>query len=190
MRWQYDNSDPGDVYDNVFSETNLIFATFGNGVDLSNYDQLRVKLKRHGGNSEERILYVKFYNYFVSSGFIQAEADLVAGLGGTHGDPNEWVDWTINLNDLAFKGGATSLSDLDDVVGIFFGTVGGLGYADAVWPFLGEGDGTIDIDEIVLVDLLSCMGNPVIGDPSGDFNRDCRVDLLDFALFGSEWMQY
>jgi hypothetical protein len=46
------------------------------------------------------------------------------------------------------------------------------------------GAGTLDIDDLKLIDLPDCPDAPV-----GDLNGDCKVDLLDMAIMSSNWLE-
>lgn len=159
LRWTYDNLVAGGAY----SEFNTALTT---PIDLTQYDEMHVWLNRHAGNSLEDILYVKFLSSFDQSG-IEAEAWIEASNGSTR-TPTGWTKWVIDLNNLT----TGTKDNLNNVVGYFFGTWGQ------------SGTGTIDFDDIVLVDTITdCGTNP----PASDLNGDCVVNLEDFAMLAINW---
>ena len=60
--------------------------------------------------------------------------------------------------------------------------IGATSNSDPTPPDAG-GTGTIDIDDIKLIDLLECGPLP------GDFNGDCNVDRYDLDIFIDHWLE-
>ncbi|AQQ69893.1 hypothetical protein SMSP2_00227 [Limihaloglobus sulfuriphilus] len=172
LRWEYDNSG---VETESWTEFNRILA---NPVDLSQYNEMRIWVNRHIGNSQERLLYLKFYQESIVESNILAEAQLDVSQGSTF-EPIGWNQIVIPLNneDLIFTRGASSMEDLSNVVGFFFGVVGD--------ENTGKGSGTIDIDDISFVNTdPNCGGNP----PAWDLDGNCAVDFGDFAIMAANWL--
>ncbi len=165
VRWDYDNS--GSVL--VITEFNTVL---GAGIDLTQYNEMHVWMNRHAGNSLEDIFYIKFYNGTIAQGSIKAESWIDDPDGSTQ-SPTGWTKWIIDLDNLT-RG---TKADLDNVVGYFFGAVGQAG--------IGYGSGTIDFDDIVLVNSIPNCGS---SKPVMDLNDDCIVSLGDFAVLAKFWV--
>ncbi|OXU15967.1 hypothetical protein [Sedimentisphaera salicampi] len=170
LRWTYDNNGSEE---RSWVEFNTLFAE---SVDFGVYDEIHVWLNRHPGNSEEELLYFKFYNETVSQEGIQAVYTLSAEDGSSY-SPTGWTEWVIDLNDMNFQSGASEKADLDNVVGMFFGVVGD----DTT---TGKGSGVIDFDDLSFVDTINCGSNQ----PVMDLNQDCEVDFEDFVILGETWV--
>jgi len=164
MRWEYD------VASGQWAE---IVWVAGSPVNLSLYDEMRFWVKRHAGNSEASLLYVKFLEG-TSTSEIAAEWYLSQADGSTYADPNEWVELVVDLNNLNFGGtaalGYTELSQITAVEQIMIGC-----YHQTT-----AGTGTIDVDDVRL------LGPTVI--VKEDINGDFHVNLLDFALLAEDWL--
>jgi len=193
MRWVYDvNMDTGfgrfteilvilpqTIDINVFSP-----ASNPTGQPSSPYNQLKVMLNRHAGNSPdtETFMYAKFLDKTKSTpttGY--NKEDLVAYCVGGSTDVNEgeWVPWTINLNNMFLNGSyLTQRPRLMKIGAIVFGIQD---QPNGPW---GLGTGTIDMDKIELVDLPGCSAPPLVG----DLNNDCRVNFVDYVIFANYWL--
>lgn len=164
LRWAYNNSGTGTIW----SEFNTVLAV---PVDLTQYNEMHVWVNRQPGNSLEDIFYIKFYNGSVAQSSVKAESWIDDPEGSTQ-TPTGWTKWVIDLDNLTLG----SKADLDNVVGYFFGAVGQAG--------IGYGSGTIDFDDIVLVNTIPNCGTT----PTWDLSGDCQVNLDDFVILGQSWM--
>lgn len=173
LTWHYDSADTSGNNAN-FTEILYYFDTPIK--NLSDYDQMRVWIKRHSGNSQENLLYVKFFDYGYDIGNIAAEAWLVKSEGSTYANPDEWYEWIIDLEGMMFKtgNGYMNTGDILDLSAILFGVSDDEGTG---------GTGTIDIDDIVLVKLATCSEQK-----AQDLNNDCVIDLADVAIFIEGWL--
>ena len=104
-------------------------------------------------------------------------------------DPTRPVDPNLIAADLNGK-------TVAEVIEIYNGSAGGTGFDIAV---LGldwiqyvriednpDSNATTEIDAIADV---SCCGDYKHPYPVGDLNKDCRVDMADFAIFTSHWLE-
>jgi hypothetical protein len=189
MRWVYDVNNvsptppPGDQNGVRYTEILVILPA---EVNLAAYNEVRVMLKRHAGNSPdtETFMYVKLlndiYGTYGKGGIDKTGPDKrdiansVIG-GSTSVRPGEYYDWTINLDKLV--GWTWTHTNLQHVGGIIFGI-----QSQPLGPY-GKGTGTIDVDDIRLVDRPSCT--PFVEDLTGD----CRVDFNDVREFVKYWLE-
>lgn len=168
LRWDYElpaTTDPNNY-------TSIVFD-FGEVKDLSIYDEVSLWLYRHGGNSPEDILFVKFLD---DSMQVVAE-DWILGDGAVT-DPNEqWGQWLIDPNSLLgpYGAGTADESDLDAIRYILIGT--------GSWDRTDARAGAIDIDELTFAEYPVCSGRP-----EADLNWDCKVDLQDLLYVVDEWL--
>ena len=165
LRWDYDVETS---IGNVYSE---ILYTLDSAVDLSQYDKVRIRVKRYLTNSEENSMYIKF----LDSGFTN---DNLSGKtyipGATVAATDNWLDWEIDLHSLNYADGEpdyTQLSDITNLTAIMFGVIGN------------QGTGRIDMDSIRFVKDAECS---VFLD--GDINGDCVVNLIDYAIIANDWL--
>ncbi len=173
MRWEYSTVDTS----GSFVQFTEILYTFDTPVDMSGYDLMSVMLNRHAGNSSEDALYVKFLNGDLTVADIKGQALFTKAQGGTS-QPIGWDQWVINLNMLQYPLASGTLSQLTDVRGFYFGC-----YTSPVGGTVPGGTGTIDIDDITLINIPTC-GDGLAADVDGD----CVVDFNDFASLSSEWL--
>jgi hypothetical protein len=172
MRWTYDTSP---ATESVYAGMDYFLD---GTIDLCKYDQLRIKLYRHTGNSDEELVYLKFQN---SDYETMAEAWITHDIGSTSSPAGVWDEWVIDLHDLEYPSWSvdtskySSLADIRGVHSIMLGC----GHAADTY---GGGTGTIDIDDIVLVDFAGCTVAP-----KADLNGDCTVNFDDFAIFAEDW---
>jgi hypothetical protein len=135
---------------------------------------MRVWIKRHAGNSQENLLYVKFLDYGYQVGNIAAEAWLVKSEGSSYAHPDEWYEWSIDLDGMMFRNGYDNTDGIEDLTGIIFGVSDDDGTG---------GTGTIDIDDITFVKLPTCSATMV-----QDLNNDCLINFADFVIFAQNWL--
>jgi len=205
MRWEYDvNVVPVDVCEVGYTEILVVLAS---EVNFEDYNELRVSLKRHTGNSPdgETFMYARFLNdiygtygmggdYRTSTSpgpYKYADRKDVANTiigGSTLGDhPDEYYDWTINFDDLGAWTWGHNAGD-----GTFLQHVGAIIFGIQTQPEgpYGHGTGTIDVDDIRLRDRPACSGNPA-GDihPAGDPMGNCMVNLEDVKEFALYWLE-
>jgi len=185
MRWVYDVNTL-DSETNQVRFTEILVMLDNNNVDLTPYDQLRVSVRRDANNSPgyQTFLYVKFLNdIYGTYGFegydntgpdVYDIANSVIG-GSTSDSPGVYNNWTINLHNLA--GWTWGHTDLSHVGAIIFGI-----QTQPVGPY-GLGRGTIDVDDIRLIELPGCSA-PVVG----DLDNDCNVDFQDVDMFALYWL--
>jgi hypothetical protein len=193
MRWIYNvNVPPNDVNAVRYTE---ILTVLPNEVNFAAYNELRLILKRHAGNTldGETFMYTKFLNniYDNCPGYTGSDktgpdkfdwANTIIGgnTAGTH--PDEYYRWRISLDNLGdWQYGH---SDLHCVGAIIFGI-----QSQPVKPY-GYGKGTIDVDDIWLIDVPDCEPPPPpVGDlhPPGDLN--CKVTLEDVKFFTDYWLE-
>jgi len=173
MRWEYSTVDTSA---GLVQFTEILY-TFDTPVDMSSYDLMTVMLNKHLGNSSEDALYVKFLNGGLTVTDIKAQALFTKAQGGTS-QPVGWNQWVIDLNMLQYPLAAGTLSQLTDVRGFYFGC-----YTSPVGGTVPGGTGTIDIDDITLVNIPVCGGGL-----EADVDGDCVVDFNDFAVLSSEWL--
>jgi hypothetical protein len=171
LSWDYNSID---INGNNHNFTEIVYYFDNNLKNLGDYDQMRVWLKRHAGNSQENLLYVKFLDYRYQVGNIAAEAWLLKSDGSTYANPDEWHEWDINLDGMIFKNGFANASEIDDVTGIIFGVSDDEGTG---------GTGKIDIDDITLVKLPTCSAQK-----DQDLNKDCAINFVDFVIFAQNWL--
>jgi hypothetical protein len=172
IRWEYENTG---TETESWVEFNRILS---NPIDLSQYNEMRIWANRHIGNSQERLLYLKFYQDSIAESNILAEAWIDVSQGSTF-EPIGWNEIVVPLTDesLIFTRGASSMEDLSNVVGFFFGVVGD--------ENTGKGSGTIDIDDISFVNTYpNCGDTP----PGWDLDGNCAVDFGDFAIMAANWL--
>jgi hypothetical protein len=171
MRWNYNSAatsgDPNWNYTEILYYCDPV-------LDLSQYDQIRIWVKRHAGNSQEGLLYVKLLEGTMVNQVV-AESQLTKAEGSSFGNPDQWYEWKINLHNLRFLNNYTDLSQLTYIESLMVG-VSSTSSGTA-------GTGIIDIDDISLVNL------PVCGTyKDEDINRDCIINFVDFAVFAQNWM--
>jgi hypothetical protein len=169
LRWTYDNTTSS--YTRVWSEFNMLLAS---PLDLSKFAQMRIWVNRHPSNSQEELMYLKFYNGAVDSAHIMASCEVLTQANGSTYSPTGWAEWVINLGSLTFSNGAASVADLTNVQGFFFGAVGDVATS-------GKGTGTIDFDDISLTGCLT--------PPTWDLNGDCVVNFMDCEKFVESWLK-
>ena len=154
MRWGYNMAEQG-----TYSE--LIYQ-LDSPVDLSQYDEMRLWVKRHAGNSCQDMMYVKFIDTTIDFNGIAAVSFIDDDT--TCGHPDEWYCWVIDLHrDLVYDEPGVSckyecLSQINNMVGLLIGTC------------CGPGSGTVDIDDIKLYHYQ-------------------RVDFKDYAIFAEDWLK-
>jgi hypothetical protein len=211
MRWVYDvNAATGGG-----RNTELVYV-LASEIDLETYkgtstrapdtvvDRIQVKVKRHAGNSpgSETFMYAKFLNDIYGT-YGKGGRDLTGPdyydvamivVGGSTDDPNaatEWDTWTINLDSGSWDiyrncntGGYWNFGhvDLEHVGAIIFGI---RDQPDGPW---GQGQGTIDVDDVVLVDEAGCAGNPVADLAYESVSQDCEVTFEDVWVFTQFWL--
>lgn len=164
MRWEYDVGGGGQ-----WAEIELVLES---ELDLSQYDQMRLRIKKHTDNSMENLLYVKFLDNWSITG----ESWIERVDGSTYYPINEWDEWVVDLHNLtAWKNGYSELAELTSIDQIMFGCAGSSLEG-------GDGTGTIDFDEIVLIQ------RPCSAYPEGDINLDCKVNFTDFAIMAEKWL--
>ena len=133
-------------------------------------------IKRHSGNSEADLFYVKFFEGGTNDD-IAAEYWWSRSAGSTYAYPDEWVELVVDLNNLIYDGtatlGYTNLSQITAVEQIMFG----------VLQQTAPGTGTIDIDDILLRGIPRCDITL-----EGDLNGDCIVNLYDFVILAENWL--
>lgn len=167
LRFDYNDTSHGEP------NTRTEFCRFFSPIDINEYDELRVWIKRHGGNSEENILYFKLYNGDTTPEFIQLQHHLHWVDGSTYADPNQWVEWVADLRenpDTEFLNGAYSIKGFASMRGIIFGCE-----SSAEHP---GGKGTIDFDRIEFINY-----------PEGDLNKDGKVNFADFVQLAINWLK-
>lgn len=185
MRWVYDVNLAFPEANNVrYTEIMLVLPS---EVNFTPYNELRVSLKRHAGNSPdtETFMCAKFlndiYNIHASNKGLDNTApdkrDIANSVigGSTALYPGVYYDWTINFDNLA--GWTWGHNNLNYVGAIIFGI-----QSQPTIPH-GLGKGTIDVDDIRLVDRPGCSGNPV-----GDFDGNCIVNFADVDEFANYWL--
>jgi hypothetical protein len=180
MRWVYDvNVPPNDVNAVRYTE---ILVVLPHTEDLNSYDQIRVMLKRHTGNSPDyqTYMYAKFIDLtwvdFPPTPDKYGVVNSVIG-GSTASYPDDWYPWTINLHNLAGWQNYGGPANMTRIGAIIFGI-----RTQSEGPY-GLGTGTIDVDNIRLVELPGCSAPPV-----GDLNGDCKVDFKDVKEFTDYWL--
>jgi hypothetical protein len=180
LQWDYDLSC-------IFATgtCEILYDANSSPIDLSQYDEMSVWLKRHTDNSQEYLFYVQYLNaYPDTNGVVTGEKWIYKKDGSTWSEPNEWTELVIDLHDLRYMPyseslGYDELSDINDVRGIVFGVYSSLHNED-----VGDMDeGTIDIDDIELRVVPPC---PV--QLEGDTNNDCDVDIEDLAALVDTWL--
>jgi hypothetical protein len=187
MRWVYDVNGNPDVNEVKYTEILVVLA---NEVNFVPYNELRVSLKRHAGNSPDYETYM--YARFLCNIYGQIPEPYPTGwdltgpdkfdiansvIGGQTATPADvYSDWTINFDNLA--GWINFYTELRHVDAIIFGI-----RTQSEGPY-GLGKGTIDVDDIRLVDRPGCT--PL----EGDLNNDCRVDFRDVKIFATlYWLE-
>ncbi len=156
------------------------------GQPSSPYNQLKVMLNRHAGNSPvaETYMYVKFLDKTKSTpttGY--NKEDLVAHCYGGATDVNagQWVPWITDLTRMTVEGAPMFYYPrLRQIGGIVFGI---RDQPNGPW---GLGQGTIDVDKIELVDLPGC--SKPIAERLADLNNDCLVNFADYVIFAQYWL--
>jgi hypothetical protein len=169
LRWQYNTND---FSGGNGTYTDLVFA-LDNPIDLTQYDYMSLWLKRAAGNALQSGLYVKFLNG--GTGFADAAASsefITAQQGSTAQPADVWDNWLIDLNNLYYI--QSEPIPLTDVRGILIGC----------WDSDGnQGIGTIDIDDIELINARQCSGMI-----DADINGDCVVDMNDYSELAQSWL--
>ncbi len=203
MRWVYDVNVNPDVNAVQYTE---ILVELANDINLGVYwdgtgddgdlprspyttiDQIQVMLKRHAGNSpgNETFMYAMFLNdidgtYGHGGGGAGLDkydiAKVVVGGATDDHDPNtEWDRWTIDI-DRVDSAWPNFHWDLEHVGAIIFGI-----QTQPEGPY-GVGTGTIDVDDIILIDKEGCSGKL-----AGDFDEDCEVNFVDVKIFTDYWL--
>jgi len=137
--------------------------------DLSGYDYASLYLNRHVGNSEEGLLFMKFID---STNTVKAESWAYT----TVNPAGQWQQWFVDFDTLKGLSGVGTVdkSVLTDIKTILIGC----GKESTL-----ARSGVIDFDDIILVSLPTCP-TPV----TGDVNGDCKADMLDYAVFASDWL--
>ncbi|MCE5340449.1 MAG: hypothetical protein LLF92_04900 [Planctomycetaceae bacterium] len=165
-QWSYDLS--GALADGKCE----VLYTLDAPVDLSQYDEIKVWIKRHAGNSDEHLFYIKFLNNGGMLANIAGESLVYDG--ATISNPDVWTEWTVDLHNLNYDyasgNGYNSLEDITSMSHILFG----------IWSSstLGDmGSGVIDLDEISLGVFLS-----------GDLDKNGKIDFADIANFSDMWL--
>jgi hypothetical protein len=172
LRWSYDNSAAVNTYSEIVLE--LPAPYYGN-VNLSEFDQIRMSIYRHAGNSTEDIFYIKILNSGMTTSDIAAEFFID---GSTTGD-QDWVDLTIlteNLEYPSWSAQANGYDSLDDITAVTGMLVG-------CYTAQTGGTGTIDIDDISIVAIPECSQTP-----DTDLSGDCVVDSADIIIFAENWL--
>ncbi len=191
MRWTYDVNYWAGSQWRRFTEILVVLPQTidinvfpdANGQPGSRFNQLKVMVNRHVGNSPagETYMYVKFLDKTrYPSTTTHQKQDIVAHMvgGSTDANAGEWIPWTINLANMA-EDLAPSITRpcLTRISGIIFGIRDQL---EGPW---GPGEGIIDMDKIELIDLYGCR-TPIVSDLTGD----CRVDFRDYVIFANYWL--
>lgn len=152
LRWNYD------VYFSGGTAEGGVTKVLENPIDLTNYDQIRLWVKRHQDNGEATVLELRFQD---------SEGNMVLNAGGTSiTEPNGvWDEWVLDIEP------HPSLSSLmASELNIH------------VWKDsdITGGTGTVDIDDIRLY--------PECVSPEYDFTGDCIVDEQDLIYITEEWL--
>jgi hypothetical protein len=172
VRWDYETTPAQSSYASIY-------YAFGNSINISSFDQLRIQFNRHAGNSDEDLLYLKLVD---ADGLLAAQTWISHTSGSTYSPADAWAEWVIDLHQLGFEswGGIDpkyrTLQDLKAIAAVEIGC----GHEPAA-P--GGGTGTIDIDDIILVDFAGCSI-----EPEGDLDGDCDVDFRDYGLMADNWL--
>ncbi len=168
MRWVYDAND---VSGQGFNFTDIVL-TLDEPIDLRGAESVKVLLNRHAGNSQENILYIKFFEGAVDVANIRGLGIHLSRYNGSTYSPVGWAEWTAMLDDYI----GYDPAELDEVTAINIGCYSPEEDSTA-------GSGVIDIDDIRIVYPDYCASYLV-----GDINGDCQVDFTDFAIMGQNWL--
>lgn len=195
IRWVYDVNEGVPQGLNRFTEILLILPQTidinvfpdANGQPGSRFNQLKVMVKRHAGNSpsNETFMYVKFLDKtkFSPTTSYQKEDQIAHIVGGaTDINEGEWVPWTSNFSSMGFDITLGLQGRLQKIGAIVLGVAA---QPDGPW---GLGQGIIDIDKIELIDTPGCTGYPI-----GDIRLtngigDCIVNFRDYVIFANYWL--
>ncbi|OXU15308.1 hypothetical protein [Sedimentisphaera salicampi] len=183
LRWSY--YPLGDGY----GEYTGIMYELPSIVDISKYDEMRLRVKRHSGNSLEDSLYLRFMEPGVVRTELNDEHDMARASiqavdGSTKFPEDEWDEWVIDLKeDLWFNSahnanGYYSLPDMTQLGAIVI----------AVYNNPNDGEymetGLIDVDKIELLDYSPTCSE----DLAVDLNNDCVVNLIDYSILAEKWL--
>ena len=183
MRWVYDVNEYGEPMQ--FSTELLTvlphIEDFNTAPGSSPYNNLRIMLKRHSGNSpdNETCMYAKFLDMTryppTTSPQKQDIVKIIIG-GSTDTHPDEWHQWIIHLDGGTWQNNGSPVN-MTRINAIIFGIQS---LPEGPW---GEGKGTIDVDLMEMVDLPGCSA-PL----TGDLTNDCKVNFEDLACFVANWL--
>ena len=130
-------------------------------VDIAQYDYLRIWIMRH-----------EDHDFNITIDMLDDQQAVLASSGGvllSTGSPSnpvgQWSGVYVDLRELTSPSMAASIT-------FDFGA----SYSAAV--------GTLDIDDIELINVPGCSAAIV-----GDLNNDCKIDLIDFCVIASNWLE-
>jgi len=115
--------------------------------------------------------------------------DEVNDIWGHELDPTRPVDPNLTTADLNGK-------TVAEVIEMYGGSAGGTGFDIGVlgldwiqYVRIEDNPGSSATTEVDAIADVSCCGDYKHPYPVGDLNKDCRVDMADFAIFTSHWLE-
>ncbi len=168
LRWIYDAND---ISGNAQDYTDIVLA-LDSPIDLTNAKSVKMNINRHSGNSQEKLLYIKFFVGAIDVPHISGQGIWLERANGSTYSPTGWTQWTANLDELV----GYDKSALGQVSAVLIGC-----WSPAA--DLTSGTGVIDIDNITVVYNDSCGGYLTT-----DLNKDCITDLLDMSIVAYNWL--
>ncbi|MFI4912148.1 MAG: hypothetical protein ACIAQZ_10830 [Sedimentisphaeraceae bacterium JB056] len=168
LRWVYDAND---ISGNGQDYTDIVM-TLDSAIDLRTAQSVKVYLNRHPGNSQENLLYVKFFEGAVDVANLAGQGVWLERAEGSTYSPTGWTEWTANLDELV----GADKAGLDQVTAILFGCWSP--EADGT-----SGTGTIDIDSVRVQYEDTCGSFN-----ASDMNGDCVTNMLDMTVLANNWL--
>jgi hypothetical protein len=172
LKWTYDLT-PFTVQGD---DPSGIIYTLPAPIDLRNYSQFRVWLKRAATNSLENYIAVKFFAagaYHESK--TMAQSFILSAEGSTVDSTSQWREWIVDFsNELAFTNPTSqSIDDVPPIGTIMLVVCNRLEYTGT--------KGVINVDDMTLT--------PKCANSESDFNNDCVVDFQDLKYIADNWLQ-
>ena len=148
--------------------------------DLAQYDELRFWKRTHAENNEN-ITWEMIMGSDYPGGFENEHMVVRIGPFSSTEDPNEWREVVVDLrngdNNVNWESPYGSIDDVQYIHGILITAISNVGSGVA-------GKVTLDVDDFRLLDYTPGCSSW----PATDLNRDCVVNMIDFAIFAGQWM--
>lgn len=191
LRFDYDQT--GSFAGNA--QWNEISAVFNEGaaggIDISNYDELRMKIYRPAGNSLENNFYIKLYindwtgDVHAFSNVNAAPIEYLPAVADpqltTQTPVGVWDEWVIDLHKIRVNADLRTIETMTECTGMMFGVSSSTNKTGGEF-----GTGTLYIDDVKFVQTKPDCSASVSG---ADLNGDCEVNLVDTALLAHTWLR-